>query len=319
MSGWTCAQAPDRRLPAPRAWRGLGRHELLVLDLAGVGGEPDHWLALWWAARQLDSAGLVVSGMERGWQARARLARRITRSLGRIGVVHVAGAQARAGAGAWIAAGLPDSHEDAPVSMHLRSALTQVLPSYAPRIRWVCCGPATNLMAALTDDAEAAGASLGLARRCSVTLLADDRYVSADPAAVEHVLANVGEVTVVDPSALAGAGLVWDEASVVGARVQDSSLPGVADFRRHLRHWQGRTGRREVVLGAPAALAAALGRGTRYRHTTVALGATGLVLGAGGHPARVATVEVAEVLGMLATALTPEPELEYAQFERVRL
>ncbi|RBO85216.1 hypothetical protein [Nocardia puris] len=293
-----------------------------MLDLAGLGGDPDQWLTLWWAARQFDGAALVITGQERPYRTRAQTACHIIRDVGRIGVVLVAGAPAPKGTPSrWIPTGVGHGQEtELPVSTTAWRKFAQILPDYGRRVHWVCAGPLTNLARVLDAD-ESASAGLGLASRCALTLVCErdraDPYLGVDPGAARSVLRRVRDVTVVDPSTLPEE-ICLTDTSVVGHRLSESELPGTPELRGHVRRWRELEGPDAPLrLATPAALAAAIGLGTTHSRIAVRVDEAGrLVSDPGGRSARLARVEVGALLGTLATALTPAPAPECASFER---
>ncbi|WP_228824643.1 nucleoside hydrolase [Nocardia blacklockiae] len=145
----------------------------IVLDL-DIGGDPDDAFALACAAR-LPELCLVLTSDEIDGE-RARLARYLLDLLGRPDVLVVAGADL-ANRRYWVVDGLVPTSIPAQAG-DVVDAVRAVCARYAGPVRWVGCGPMTNLARVLRECPE-------LARRLVITQMGGALHYR-DPTRAEH-------------------------------------------------------------------------------------------------------------------------------------
>lgn len=203
----------------------------LILD-TDIGGYLDDALALAIAARQTPQLALVVTCDEQDGQ-RARFARLLLDLLDRADVPVVAGvALEEAGRWFWIAGMIPETVPAQP--SNLCAALTRLL-SRTDRLRWLGCGPMSNLAAVLTARPEWAdrfwvvqqGGSFRDGHRGPAT-----RNLGRDPVAAREALATVDRPTLVTSKLATTRGPASiDRASTIYRRLRE---PGAPDWARLL-------------------------------------------------------------------------------------
>lgn len=167
----------------------------IILD-TDVGGDPDDAIALTCAARQPELA-LVITADENGGQ-RAQFARHLLNLLGRFDVPVVAGADL-GNTRYWVVDGMTPS-TIAPQSGDILRAVTEICAATHGPVRWIGCGPLTNLAHVLRTVPD-------LAEQLVVTQMGGainyrdpsraEHNFRLDPDAARYVVATVPELTLV--------------------------------------------------------------------------------------------------------------------------